>query len=103
MTKSCSCVRYSFYCLISILGRGRKPAPPPPPKMNSTSESLLKHPNVDRFEAESRSTEVQNIKSSENLINFQENKKKESTCKVSTENRKLSQTLKGEYHLYTLR
>ncbi|CAH8599468.1 unnamed protein product [Heterobilharzia americana] len=81
-------------------GRGRKPAPPPPPKMNSTSESLLKHPNVDRFEAESRSTEVQNIKSSENLINFQENKKKESTCKVSTENRKLSQTLKdfGKEH-----
>ncbi|TNN20152.1 Innexin unc-7 [Schistosoma japonicum] len=68
-------------------GRGRKPPPPPPPKVNNTSVNSM-------YDQQRPQLEVQNVKSSDNVNISKENKKK-STCKLLTENRKLSQTIKN--------
>ncbi|CAH8634727.1 unnamed protein product [Schistosoma rodhaini] len=69
-------------------GRGRKPAPPPPP-------SKLKNTSIHSIHDHQKSQlEEQNIKSSENINNFQESRKI-SICKVVTENGELNQTIKN--------
>ncbi|CAH8552935.1 unnamed protein product [Schistosoma turkestanicum] len=68
-------------------GRGRKPAPPPPSKINNTSVNSI-------HDHQRTQIEVQKIKSSEDVSNFQESKKLP-TCKSLSENVKLKQTIKS--------